>query len=82
VADKNTAQQGYLTSEPFAIQKAGVKANVPDLFSDQASPRTPPRCRAWTKTVKDRSKQVAAFVKASAWKAGRATWPTRRPATR
>ena len=28
VADKNTVQQGYLTSEPYAIEKAGVKANT------------------------------------------------------
>ena len=28
VADKNVVQQGYLTSEPYAIQKAGVKANT------------------------------------------------------
>ena len=34
VADKNAVQQGYLTSEPFAIQKAGVKAK-PFLFADQ-----------------------------------------------
>ena len=37
VADKNTAQQGYLTSEPFAIAKAGVKANTL-MFSDQGYP--------------------------------------------
>ena len=28
LADKNAVQQGYLTSEPFLIEKAGVKANV------------------------------------------------------
>ena len=33
VADKNAVQQGYLTSEPFAVQKAGVKANT-FLFAD------------------------------------------------
>src|SRR5450755_3531383 len=26
VADKNLVQQGYVTSEPYAIQKAGIKA--------------------------------------------------------
>ncbi|HXP29731.1 MAG TPA: ABC transporter substrate-binding protein [Stellaceae bacterium] len=28
LADKNAVQQGYLTSEPFLIETAGVKANV------------------------------------------------------
>ena len=37
MADKNTAQQGYLTSEPFAIQKAGVKSTVL-MFSDHGYP--------------------------------------------
>lgn len=37
VADKNTAQQGYLTSEPYAIQKAGVKSTVL-MFSDHGFP--------------------------------------------
>lgn len=46
VADKNSAQQGYLTSEPFAIAKAGVKANTL-MFSDQGYPPTPPLSRAW-----------------------------------
>jgi NitT/TauT family transport system substrate-binding protein len=28
LADKNAVQQGYLTSEPFLIEKAGIKPNV------------------------------------------------------
>ena len=69
VADKNTAQQGYLTSEPFAIQKAGVKSTVL-MFSDHGFPAYATTVSCMEKTVKDRSKQVAAFVKASAegWK--------------
>ena len=69
VADKNSAQQGYLTSEPYAIQKAGVKANVL-MFSDHGFPAYATTVSCMDKTVKDRSKQVAAFVKASAegWK--------------
>ena len=69
VADKNAAQQGYLTSEPYAIQKAGVKANVL-MFSDHGFPAYATTVSCMEKTVKDRSKQVAAFVKASAegWK--------------
>jgi len=69
VADKNAAQQGYLTSEPFAIQKAGVKSTVL-MFSDHGFPAYATTVSCMDKTVKDRSKQVAAFVKASAegWK--------------
>lgn len=69
VADKNTAQQGYLTSEPYAIQKAGVKTTVL-MFSDHGFPAYATTVSCMEKTVKDRSKQVAAFVKASAegWK--------------
>ena len=69
VADANTAQQGYLTSEPYAIQKAGVKSTVL-MFSDHGYPSYAVTVSCMDKTVKDRSKQVAAFVKASAegWK--------------
>ena len=69
VADKNTAQQGYLTSEPYAIQKAGVKSTVL-MFSGFGFPAYATTVSCMEKTVKDRSKQVAAFVKASAegWK--------------
>ena len=69
VADKNVAQQGYLTSEPYAIQKAGVKANVL-MFSDHGFPAYATTVSCMDKTVKERSKTVAAFVKASmeGWK--------------
>ena len=69
VADKNTAQQGYLTSEPYAIQKAGVKANTL-MFSDHGFPAYATTVTCMDKTLKDRAKAVAAFVKASAegWK--------------
>ncbi|CAN5568263.1 ABC transporter substrate-binding protein [soil metagenome] len=69
VADKNAAQQGYLTSEPFAIQKAGVKSTVL-MFSDFGFPAYATTVSCMEKTVKDRSKQITAFVKASAegWK--------------
>ncbi len=69
VADANTAQQGYLTSEPYAIQKAGVKSTVL-MFSDHGYPSYAVTVSCMDKTVKERSKQVAAFVKASAegWK--------------
>ena len=69
VADKNVAQQGYLTSEPFAIQKAGVKANTL-MFSDQGYPAYATTISCMDKTVVDRKKAVGDFVKASAegWK--------------
>ncbi len=69
VADPNTVQQGYLTSEPFAIQKAGVKANAL-MFSDYGYPAYATTITCMEQTVKDRSKAVAAFVRGSAegWK--------------
>jgi NitT/TauT family transport system substrate-binding protein len=69
VADKNVVQQGYLTSEPFAIQKAGVKANAL-MFSDQGYPAYSTIISCMDKTIADRKKAVADFVKASAegWK--------------
>ncbi|HYP85696.1 ABC transporter substrate-binding protein [Variovorax sp.] len=69
VADKNSAQQGYLTSEPYAIQKAGVKANTL-LMSDHGYTAYATTVSCMEKTVKERAKAVEAFVKASAegWK--------------
>jgi NitT/TauT family transport system substrate-binding protein len=69
VADKNTAQQGYLTSEPFSIAKAGVKANTL-MFSDQGFPAYATTISCMDNTVKERGAAVAAFVKASmeGWK--------------
>ncbi len=69
VADNNIVQQGYVTSEPYAIQKAGVKANA-FLFGDFGFPAYATTVSCMEKTVKDRKAAVAAFVKASAegWK--------------
>ena len=69
IADKNTVQQGYITSEPYAIQKAGVKANVL-MLSDFGYPAYATTISCMDKTLKDRKAAVAAFVKASAegWK--------------
>src|SRR4051794_12982005 len=69
VADKNAAQQGYITSEPYAIQKAGVKAKVL-LFADNGYPAYATTVSCMDKTVKERNKAVAAFVRGSAegWK--------------
>lgn len=69
VADKNVIQQGYLTSEPYAIQKAGVKAKA-FMFSDYGFPAYATTISCMEKTIKERPKAVAAFVKASleGWK--------------
>ncbi|MEI8265122.1 MAG: ABC transporter substrate-binding protein [Betaproteobacteria bacterium] len=69
VADRNTVQQGYLTSEPFAIQKAGVKANT-HLFADHGWASYATTISCMEQTVKNRGKAVDAFVKASmeGWK--------------
>lgn len=69
VADKNAVQQGYLTSEPFAIEKAGVKARA-HLFADKGWTSYATTISCMDDTVKNRGKEVAAFVKATmeGWK--------------
>ncbi len=69
VADKNLVQQGYITSEPYAIQKAGVKANVM-LLADDGYPAYATTISCLDKTLTTRAAAVTAFVKASAegWK--------------
>ncbi len=69
MADNNVVQQGYLTSEPFAIQKAGGKARA-YMFSDFGFPAYANTVSCMEKTVKERSKALAAFVRGTAegWK--------------
>lgn len=69
VADRNTVQQGYLSSEPFAIQKAGVKAKA-HLFADHGWTSYATTISCMQETVKTREKAVAAFVKGTmeGWK--------------
>ena len=69
IADKNSAQQGYLTSEPFSIQRAGVKANTL-MFSDHGYPAYATTISCMDKTVRERKTAVENFVKASmeGWK--------------
>jgi NitT/TauT family transport system substrate-binding protein len=69
MADKNLVQQGYLTSEPFAIQRAGGKA-MAFMFSDYGYPAYANTVTCMDKTIQDKEKAVAAFVRASAegWK--------------
>jgi NitT/TauT family transport system substrate-binding protein len=70
VADKNVVQQGYLSSEPYAIeQEAKFKPSV-FLLSDHGWPPYSTTIVCMAKTVKEKPKAVAAFVKASmeGWK--------------
>ena len=65
IADKNIVQQGYLSSEPYAIEKeAKFKPNV-FLLSDYGWPPYSTTIVCMEKTIKERPKAVAAFVKAS-----------------
>jgi NitT/TauT family transport system substrate-binding protein len=69
IADKNSAMQGFLTSEPFSIQKAGVKANVL-MFSDHGYPAYNTTIACMEETITKRRAAVAAFVRGSieGWK--------------
>ncbi len=70
VADKNIVQQGYLSSEPYAIEKeAGFKPRV-FLLSDFGWPPYSTTIVCMEKTVRERPQAVAAFVRASmqGWK--------------
>lgn len=67
--DKQTAQQGYLTSEPYAIQKAGGKSKV-FLLSDHGFPAYGNTITCMESTVAKRKPVLEAFIRASAegWK--------------
>ena len=69
VADRNSVMQGFLTSEPFSLQKQGVKVNVL-MFSDHGYPAYNTTISCMEKTVRERRKAVAAFVQATmeGWK--------------
>ncbi len=70
MADKNLVQQGYLSSEPYAMEKeAKYKPNV-FLLADYGWPPYSTTIVCMEKTVKERPKAVAAFVKATmeGWK--------------
>jgi len=70
VADKNLVQQGYLSSEPYAIEKqAKFKPNT-FLLSDYGWPPYSTTIVCMADTLKKKPRQVAAFVKASmqGWK--------------
>ncbi len=70
LADKRIAQQGYLTSEPYSIEKAsGIKPKV-FLLADQGWPPYAGSVVCLQRTVEQRPQVVTAFLKASAegWK--------------
>lgn len=69
LVDKNIAQQGYITSEPYAIEQGGVKPKIFHL----ARYGYPPYAQTivtLNKTVKQRPDVVKRFIEASAlgWK--------------
>jgi len=71
MADKNVVQQGYLSSEPYAIEKEGKFKPSVFLLSDYGWPPYSTTVVCMDKTVKARPAAIAAFVKASmeGWKA-------------
>jgi NitT/TauT family transport system substrate-binding protein len=70
LADKNLAQQGYLSSEPFAIEKEGKFKPTVFLLADLGWPQYSTSIVCMDDTINKRKKAVAAFVKASmqGWK--------------
>lgn len=65
IADKNLVQQGYLSSEPYAIEKEAKLKPTAILLSDHGWPPYSQTIVCMEKTVKERPAAVAAFVKAS-----------------
>jgi NitT/TauT family transport system substrate-binding protein len=71
LADRNIVQQGYFSSEPYAIEKeAGFKPRV-FLLADHGWPPYATTIVCMEKTVRERPQAVAAFVRASmeGWRA-------------
>jgi NitT/TauT family transport system substrate-binding protein len=70
MADKNIAQQGYLSSEPFKVEKEGKFKPTVFLLSDYGWPPYSTSVVCMEKTVKERKAATAAFVKATmeGWK--------------
>jgi len=69
LVDQNVAQQGYLTSEPYTIEKAGIKPVV-FLLADSGYPPYAETVVVTAKTLSDKADMIARFVRASAegWK--------------
>jgi NitT/TauT family transport system substrate-binding protein len=69
LVDQNIAQQGYLTSEPFTIEKGGVKPVV-FLLADSGYPPYAETIVVTEKTLKSKGDMIKKFVAATAagWK--------------
>jgi NitT/TauT family transport system substrate-binding protein len=69
LADRNLAQQGFATSEPFSIEKAGVKPSV-FLLADYGYPPYSQALVVRQDTLDKRADALKRFVRASAegWK--------------
>jgi NitT/TauT family transport system substrate-binding protein len=65
VADPQLVQEGYITSEPYALRKAGVKIRT-FLLSDYGYPAYSTTIACMEQTLARRHDAVAAFVRASA----------------
>jgi NitT/TauT family transport system substrate-binding protein len=65
LVDKNVAQQGYATSEPYSIEKGGVKPRV-FLLADLGYPPYAETIVTTWKMVKDKPDLIRKFVQASA----------------
>lgn len=71
LVDKNIAQQGYLSSEPYAIETEGKLKPTVFLLADLGWPPYATTIVCMERTVQARAKAVGAFVKASmeGWRA-------------
>lgn len=65
LADKNLAQQGYLSSEPYAIEQEGKFKPAVFLLADEGWPPYSTTIVCMEQTIRERERAVAAFVKAS-----------------
>ncbi|MBL8325433.1 MAG: ABC transporter substrate-binding protein [Rubrivivax sp.] len=70
LADRNAVQQGYLTSEPFSIEKEGGFKPAVFLLADHGWPPYSTTIVCMARTLRERERAVAAFVRASmlGWK--------------
>ena len=62
LADKSAIQQGFVTSEPFKLEKAGAKLVVHLLARTAATPRTRPTIETSSKLVNEKPDVVQRFV--------------------
>ena len=70
MADKNSAQQGYLTSEPYTIARQGKFEPAVFLLADQGYPSYAAMVLAPRRLIETQPAAIRAFVEASAvgWK--------------